>query len=61
MKKRGIYKTNRKSLPLRHENDVAVDNHYETTPIQIYWEFYHQKMKIFRWKTLIFFLFLLKT
>ena len=28
-------------------------NHYENTPIQIYWEFYHQKMKIFRWKILI--------
>ena len=23
-------------------------NHYENTPIQIYWKFYHQKMKIFR-------------
>ena len=34
--------------------------HYENMPIQIYWEFYHQKMKIFRWKILIFFLFLLK-
>ena len=22
--------------------------HYENTPIQIYWKFYHQKMKIFR-------------
>ena len=22
--------------------------HYENMPIQIYWEFYHQKMKIFR-------------
>ena len=21
--------------------------HYENTPIQIYWKFYHQKMKIF--------------
>ena len=35
--------------------------HYENTPIQIYWKFYHQKMKIFRWKILIFFIFLLKT
>ena len=24
--------------------------HYENTPIQIYWEFYHQKIKTFRWK-----------
>ena len=23
--------------------------HYENMPIQIYWNFYHQKMKIFRW------------
>ena len=22
-------------------------NHYENMPIQIYWKFYHQKMKIF--------------
>ena len=37
------------------------NKHYENTPIQIYWKFYHQKMKIFRWKILIFFIFLLKT
>ena len=24
--------------------------HYENTPIQIYWEFYHQKMKNFQMK-----------
>ena len=30
--------------------------HYENTPIQIYWEIYHQKMETFRWKFLIFFL-----
>ena len=24
------------------------DTHYENMPIQIYWKFYHQKMKIFR-------------
>ena len=35
-------------------------SHYENTPIQMYWKFYHQKMKIFRWKILIFFTFLLK-
>ena len=35
--------------------------HYENTPIQIYWEFYRQKMETFRWKFLIYFLFLLKT
>ena len=23
-------------------------NHYENTPIQIYWKFYNQKRKIFR-------------
>ena len=31
------------------------DSHYENTPIQIYWKFYNQKWKIFRWKILIFF------
>ena len=35
--------------------------HYENIPIQIYWKFYHQKMKNFRYKILIFFIFLLKT
>ena len=25
-------------------------NHYENMPIQIYWKFYYQKMKIFRQK-----------
>ena len=24
--------------------------YYENMPIQIYWKFYHQKLKIFRWK-----------
>ena len=27
------------------------DPHYENMPIQIYWKFYYQKMKIFREKT----------
>ena len=35
--------------------------HYENTPIQIYRKFHHQKLKTFRLKTLIFFIFLLKT
>ena len=26
---------------------------YENMPIQIYWKFYHQKMKIFRYKILL--------
>ena len=34
---------------------------YENMPFQIYWKFYHQNMKIFRRKILIFFIFLLKT
>ena len=34
--------------------------HYENMPIQIYWIFYHQNMKIFRWKILIIFIFLLE-
>ena len=35
--------------------------HYENTPIQIYWKFYHQKNENFQIKILIFFIFLLKT
>ena len=35
--------------------------HYENTPVQIYWEFYYQKIKTFRWKFLVVFKFLLKT
>ena len=34
----------------------AASLHYENTPIQMYWKFYHQKMKIFREKNLIFFI-----
>ena len=40
---------------------LSPTEHYENTPIQIYWKFYHQKMKIFRSNFLIFFIFLLKT
>ena len=39
-------------LQISSESDYL---HYENTPIQIYWKFYHQKMKIFRWKILIIF------
>ena len=39
----------------------SVGTHYENRPIQIYWEFYHQKMKTFGWKILVVFIFLLKT
>ena len=35
--------------------------HYENTPIQIHWKFYHQKMAIYHIKNRIFFIFLLKT
>ena len=34
--------------------------HYENMPIQIYRKFHLQKLKIFRQKSLIFFIFLLK-
>ena len=30
------------------------DTNYENMPIQIYWKFHHQKLKIFRQKTDIF-------
>ena len=35
----------KKMIPLRK---LIPGFHYENTPIQIYWKFYHQKMKIFR-------------
>ena len=35
--------------------------HYENTPIQIYWKFHHQKLKVFRSKFWYFFIFLLKS
>ena len=28
--------------------NVSLTKHYENMPVQIYWKFYHQKMKIFR-------------
>ena len=34
---------------------TCANNHIENTPIQIYRKFQPQKLKIFRWKTLIFF------
>ena len=34
--------------------------HYENKPIQVYWNFYNQKIENFQIKILIFFLFLLK-
>ena len=40
---------------------IDARTHYENTPIQIYWKFYNEKRKKFRWKILIFFIFLLKT
>ena len=42
-------------------NVVVIISHYETTLIQIYRKFYLQTPKFFRIKTLIFFLFQLKT
>ena len=50
-------------LSLRTENSskiIAQQIFYENMPIQIYWKFYHQRMKIFRLKSLTFFIFLLK-
>ena len=43
-----------------HDSYLLV-NHYENTPIQIYRKFLFQNFKIFRLKTVIFFIFLLKT
>ena len=36
-----------------------VSNHYENTPIQVYWEFYQQKMNTFRREILVVYIFLL--
>ena len=49
--------------PLLYEATIPFVSfpHYENSPIQIYRKFHLQKLKIFRWKTLIFFIFLLKT
>ena len=33
---------------LKTENLIVKEEHYENMPIQIYWKFHHQKMKIFR-------------
>ena len=41
---------NRYGGPLPHLWNITVNtytNHYENTPIQIYWKFYHLKMKLF--------------
>ena len=38
-------------LMRKTKTDAQADlnlHHYENTPIQIHWDFYHQKMKIFR-------------
>ena len=35
--------------------------HYENTPFQVYWKFYHQKNENFQIKILIFFILLPKT
>ena len=43
-----------------HDVTICFADHYENKPIQIYWKFYHQKMKIFD-KYSDIFMFLLKT
>ena len=48
MKENGPYTT------CEHQSPI----HYEDTPIQIYWKFHHQKLKVFRYK---FWYFLHKT
>ena len=45
----------------RQEGLFSVKKHYENMPIQIYRKSHPQKLKIFRQKILIFFIFLLKT
>ena len=31
-----------------HMRNKRYANHYENTPIQIFWKFHHQKLKVFR-------------
>ena len=49
------------SLQQFHCNVYDVSKHYKNSPIQIYRKFHLQKLKIFRWKNLMIFTFLLKT
>ena len=42
-------------------SEVLPKWHYEIILFHIYWEFYHQKTKTFRWKILVVFIFVLKT
>ena len=58
--------TNGTNFPIVDDNDVPRASsygahHYESMPIQIYWEFYHPKIETFLIKIRIFFIFLLKT
>ena len=70
MELRGRYQTNqyaKRKVPHQSVTEAAQFYkggfcHYENTPIQIYWKFYHQKTENFQMKkTLILFIFLLKT
>ena len=36
------------TVALATDGSSVLRSHYENTPIQIYWKYYHQKMKIFR-------------
>ena len=40
----------RSSMSIRNSCTYTDRLHYENTPIQIYWKFYHQKMAIFQIK-----------
>ena len=46
-----------KTYPRLCARTYFVAFHYENTPIQIYWEFYHQTIKTSRWKFLVVFIF----
>ena len=48
-------------LHIIFDEDWPTGFHYENTPMQIYRKFHLLKLEIFRQKTLIFFIFLLKT
>ena len=58
---RDKYITESDQQPRFAASDPSLPLHYEDIPIQIYWKFYHQKMKKNQIKILIIFMFLLKT
>ena len=47
-KKKNKKNNNKKKTTKKKQQPKTATNHYENKPIQIYWKFYHKKMKIFK-------------